>query len=250
VHQNSERFNPHRHRPESMLPPEIARVATSLCCRRCQLIIRWKLDYGKYPSLPAIRSLSKSCNKSVTTPFHRLCQDCAAEFVACAKCQKSPQESERDAADALRRATVDGHDTGSSSGDDHERAGEHGAPSFDDEPTSAPIVVDGAAIADARYFADDPPELQRLRGLDVSTLRARMFREREDAALHDLNAKGVSERERRSALRKLERRDRGAPCDAPPNAPTASPSAVGSTAPRVDATGNPTTALSSDEEAL
>ncbi len=224
-HQNTVRFNPHRHNPENALPPNILRAATSLCCRRCQLILRWKIDYGKYPSLVQIRTAKvRACGccgeKKVTLPLHRLCQGCSRELAVCAKCSKTPEESERLATAALLRAGRPGLRGDNDDGDADEEEEDEGDDSDDDEylkTAAAGRDEEAEAKAAAKREEDrlrqeqdeaDFPELAKLRGLDVSMLRTRLYEERKSVAVSALNQQGrMRERSRRTAMRLMDRGD-------------------------------------------
>lgn len=232
VHQNKTRFNPSRHQPDRALPPNVTRQATSLCCRRCQLIIKWKLDYGKYPTLVNIRKALRSCGacgeKAVSIPFHHLCQDCSEELGVCAKCRLAPEESEARAMDAIRRggaldeedaeyyASLEeggrGDDKDESDDDDDDDKSEEGGQGEQSDGNDQPKLTLKQRIAAALGHKDDAdediPELLRLRGLDVSNLRHQLEEDKREDTLHAIKNQGkLRERDRRSALRKLAQGD-------------------------------------------
>lgn len=221
-HQNVVKFDPLRHKPEEALPPQVLRMLTSLCCRRCQLILQWKLNYGKYPSLVQIRKALKVCGickeKNVAIPFHHLCQGCAREACVCAKCQKNPEESEMLAQAALKRASINEPSSNSDDDDAEEEEEEEDDEDEDDDDERRAMRHDtDEAAAErlakleeerARREQDeaDFPELIKLRGLDVSVLRAKLYEERTNSTVSALNTQGrLRERNRRTAMRQMEK---------------------------------------------
>ena len=69
-------------------------------CERCYEKIQWKLKFGKYKPLKNPGKCQKCERKKVIKPYRILCNSCADENKACAKCgqvKKMHPESQKDA---------------------------------------------------------------------------------------------------------------------------------------------------------
>ncbi len=58
-------------------------------CKRCYEIIDWKLKFGKYKKLRTPRKCQFCQRKLVCKAYRHICDICAQEKKACAKCMKS-----------------------------------------------------------------------------------------------------------------------------------------------------------------
>ena len=214
VFQNRVAFDPMRYKgDEDKLPQTVITVATSLCCRRCQLIIRWKMAYAKYPSFSNIKHSKRACNacqqRCVSIPFHHVCQSCAAEHAICAKCTKTPAHSEAGSQDARRvaeraRGEDDEDDEEEEDSDDSDGDGDGANPSAKQLKKLAEDDESGEGDDEEEEEEEPFPELERLNGLDVSVLRTKLRAARNASNMQQLRGQGrMRERDRRTVQRKM-----------------------------------------------
>ena len=140
-------------------------------------------------------------------PFHHICQACAEEHAVCAKCHLTPEESDAKAMDAIRRGQIQDEDAeyfaqleANSSDEDGEKE--------EEEKDEEQIEAERVEKEKLEALEAEHPELLRLKGLDISLIRYNLEQKKRDGAYSLISQQGkLKERERRSALRKLQRGD-------------------------------------------
>jgi hypothetical protein len=189
AYNNKAKFIPHKYDVQNMPDAKLLAVRSQLCCRRCALKIQWKVDYGKYAGLVVPRRCNSCTEKTLVIPYHHVCQGCARALGCCAKCQLTPEEAEIKA--QRDRGVVHVDDSAS-----------------DEEEIAPENMLQALKGCDFGRDEESDDELQRLRGLDVSRLRAKKMEDRRVAEA--VAATALRERERRTLLRQ---RAAAAPAD-------------------------------------
>ncbi len=203
MHLNREKFNPGRH-IEIKLSPELLLRKGSLCCRRCCLLIQWKVDYGKFQPLKQPRSCNLCKEKNVLLPFHKICQECAQELALCAKCQKNPiKEKEKLLARAQREHGGDSEDESDDGSEvDADEAAAEAAQNGAGLDANGKKIIPKCCEGIYEEFEPDE-EFRPLMGLNVAVLKRDKYRLQQTQEAFERDQ--LRERERRTVLRKMER---------------------------------------------
>lgn len=189
AHMNSRKFVPDLYSAGEAVDPKWVRVMGSLCCARCNSILQWKVQYGKFTPLEKPRRCNICGEKTVVMAFHHICQGCAEKNALCAKCQKNPVDEWAKHIASLPVAKGEAPQCE----EPEEEKGERRATAGEDDDE-----IEGEWKAPA---ADSDPEFAPLRGLDVTQIKRMKKMRLSKETTADLNM--LRERERRTAKRML-----------------------------------------------
>jgi hypothetical protein len=204
---NHKKFEAYKYEDSKRPHESFLQVMTSLCCRRCASILRWKEEFAKYTPLEKPRKCNLCHQKQVAIAYHHICQQCARAHIKCAKCQLHPAKSQEMALLAVHRVHVESDDDDEA---EEVEAEVEGDVEVDAEAASVahPEGVKPEKVEDEFPFDDvasdeSDEELVALRGLDVTRVRS-YKRKLKKQAQADERAQ-MRERDRRTVVRKEER---------------------------------------------
>ena len=195
AYNNKTKFDPNKYIDEKdKLHPSMVASAPSMCCRRCALQIKWKIDYGKYVPLEKPKKCNACSKLNVALTFHKVCQECCRQLIICAKCQLSPAESARR---AMENHVIKNPDAASSEEDED----------GEEEETKNANNRKGLLMQPdwGMPHESDDEELRSLAGLDVSRLRG--MKKRHAAEEERKRLALMKERVRRAEFRKRDKHD-------------------------------------------
>ena len=103
AHPNKEAFVPSRGDKHNSLQKAIKALPRDGCCRKCNEVIEWKKQYGKYKPLKQPAKCTGCQQRSVMLAYHQLCPACTAARKVCPKCMTSKEaDDEEDSAAATQ----------------------------------------------------------------------------------------------------------------------------------------------------
>ncbi|EDW00048.1 uncharacterized protein C9orf85 homolog [Drosophila grimshawi] len=86
----------HDKTPQQM---RLNKMHVSTVCQRCKEVIEWKIKYKKYKPLTQAKTCARCQQRTVRKAYHVICRDCALKDHVCAKCLRSADQVDIEAAE-------------------------------------------------------------------------------------------------------------------------------------------------------